>query len=183
MIDHRPPALDKPSQTLLLEKSSGFWSTNGNSGASQFWDQMESFLQHRVLVMDAQKNAGMETRNMWITMEMNTNLVRAFSAELSPWQIHQNENFLWKHISWQEEDLETDTSLEPRIFKLSYGEPDSDPCPEYHVQILLFLWLPFLLSKKIWKHLKSWHFRWSSCFLIQVIFLEILIEKPHCVSH
>lgn len=100
---------------------------------------MESFLQQWVLVIDAQKNAGMETRNLGITMEMNTNLVRAFSAELCPWQIHQNENFLWKHISWQEEDLETDTSLEPRIFKLSYEEPDSDPCPEYHVQILLFL--------------------------------------------
>lgn len=67
------------------------------------------------------KIASMETRSMWITMEMNTNLVRAFSAELPPWQIHQNENFLWKHISWQEDYLRTDANLEPRIFKLSYG--------------------------------------------------------------
>lgn len=67
------------------------------------------------------KSASLETRNMWITMEMDTNLVRAFSTELSPWQIHQSENFLWENIRQHEEDLRTDTSLESKVFKLSLG--------------------------------------------------------------
>lgn len=118
----------------------------------------------------------------WITMEMNTNSVEVLSAELSPWQIHQNENFLWKHISWQEGDLGTDASLEPSIFKPWGNQIQSFTLNNISKPCSFCLWLPFPLSKNCWKLLKSLHFGWCSCFLIQVITLGIVTEKAPSAS-